>query len=440
MPHLGISATPCRLGALGIPVLLALAQPLLALPPTPAEAMSVFREAHELALKDHGALWGIDLDGPILLVDPHSRALAANAPDGEGHLKKVGDVWSGVLPKEINVANTATEWAGVRWTMLIWPLGVDRPKERGTLLMHELYHRIQPALHLATAGPDCGHFDTRDGRIWLRLELRALHAAMAAGGEARRVALQQALAFRARRRSLFPQAANAENALELNEGLAEYTGICLAQAPADAWSYVEAHLEKADQAQAFMRSFCYVSGPALGLLLDEKNPTWRKTVTVDSDLSALLETAWKLAPLEPSQIEVAAKQFGSVTITAEETERESRRAAHLQDLRRRFKEGPLLLAPMGNIQFNPNAQESIEGLGIYNPTLRLVGPWGILTVTGGCVIASNWSHVRVEAPVNASAPPLTGPGWTLEFKPGWTLSPGPRKGDWVIQPQSSSGQ
>lgn len=401
---------------------------------SPSAAAPVFREAQELARRDCGALWGRTLEGPMLLVEPQSRAVLANAPDRAARLKAAGELWSGLLPKEVNVANTATEWAGVRWTMLMWPLGADEAKERGVLLMHELFHRIQPALYLLASGPDCGHLDTHEGRIWLRLEFRALRTALATSGQARRTALQEALAFRAKRRSLFPQAAQAENALELNEGLAEYTGVKLALTAEEARSRTEARLEKADQGKAFMRSFCYVSGPALGLFLDEADPAWRTALTVDSDLSALLGSAWKLAPLAPSEFEGAARRHGSAVIIAEETGREASRAAHLRDLRRRFQDGPVLLAPMGDIQFNPNAQEAVAGLGIFNPTLRLVGPWGILTVTDGCVLASDWSLVRVEAPLNPPAPPLAGRGWTLELKPGWTLAPGPRKGDWTLRP------
>lgn len=403
---------------------------------SPSAAAPVFREAQQLARKDCGALWGKTLEGPMLLVEPQSRAVLANAPDRAARLKADGDLWSGLLPKEVNVANTATEWAGVRWTMLMWPLGADEAKERRVLLMHELYHRIQPALHLLASGPDCGHLDTREGRIWLRLEFRALRTALATSGQARCTALQEALAFRAKRRSLFPQAAQAENALELNEGLAEYTGVKLALTPEEARSRTEARLAKADRGKAFMRSFCYVSGPALGLLLDEADPTWRTALTVDSDLSALVGSAWKLAPLAPSEFEGAARRHGSAAIIAEETGREASRAAHLRDLRRRFQDGPVLLAPMGDIQFNPNTQEAVEGLGIFNPTLRLVGSWGILAVTDGCVLASDWSLVRVEAPLNPPAPPLAGPGWTLELKPGWALAPGPRRGDWAIRPKA----
>ena len=414
---------------------LSLSLPLFAQSLTPAAAAPIFREGREFALKDHSTLWGMSLEGPMLLVDPQSREVLASGPDREGRLKASEGLWSGMLPKELNVANTAMEWAGVRWTMLVWPLGTDDAKERGVLLMHELYHRIQPELHLFATGPDCGHLDTREGRIWLRLEFRALRAALISQGEARRASLGEALAFRARRRSLFPEAAKSENSLELNEGLAEYTGVRLALKPEEARARTEARLDKADLGQAFMRSFCYVSGPALGLFLDEASPAWRKAVTVDSDLSTLLGSTWKLAPLEPSKVEEAAKRYGSEAVAGEEARRETRRAAHLRDLVRRFKEGPVLFAPMGNIEFNPNTQESVQGLGIFNPNLRLVGPWGILTVTGGCVLASDWSHVRVEAPANPPVPPRAGPGWTLELKPGWTLAPGSRKGNWAIQPE-----
>jgi len=37
-----------------------------------------FREAKEIAADDAGTLWGVSLDGPIVFVDPDSRAFVAN--------------------------------------------------------------------------------------------------------------------------------------------------------------------------------------------------------------------------------------------------------------------------------------------------------------------------------------------------------------------------
>jgi hypothetical protein len=57
--------------------------------------------------------------------------------------------------------------------------------------------------------------------------MRALAEALSHDGDGRRAAIRDALDFRARRRALFPGAAEEEDALERNEGMAEYTGLVL---------------------------------------------------------------------------------------------------------------------------------------------------------------------------------------------------------------------
>ena len=75
---------------------------------TPAQAL---READAICRRDNGALWGVSLRGPMLLVEPATRSVFANQPGGEKELKANGDVFAGKLPDQINVANTAVEWA-----------------------------------------------------------------------------------------------------------------------------------------------------------------------------------------------------------------------------------------------------------------------------------------------------------------------------------------
>ena len=140
--------------------------------------------------------------------------------------KADGTVFTGYLPKDQNVANTATEWSGVHWTQLLWPLP-DEQSKRDTLIAHELFHRVQDQLKLpnVTSG-DNAQLDTVDGRYYLQLEWRALARALDAPIDAdRRQAVKSAILFRAERHRLFPQAVQQERALELNEGLAEYTGV-----------------------------------------------------------------------------------------------------------------------------------------------------------------------------------------------------------------------
>jgi hypothetical protein len=74
--------------------------------------------------------------------------------------------------------------------------------------------------------------DTVDGRYWMELEWRALAKALGSSGPARTAALRDALAFRTARRKVFPNAAENERLLEMNEGLAQYTGTVAAAASA----------------------------------------------------------------------------------------------------------------------------------------------------------------------------------------------------------------
>src|SRR5262245_24575097 len=101
----------------------------------PALASAYFNEASQMSEADAGKLWGVRLYGPMLLVDPSTHSALANGPDTEGLLTKIGDVYSGVLPSDVNVANTATAWAGVKWTMIRWPLPENR-RDRLSLMAH----------------------------------------------------------------------------------------------------------------------------------------------------------------------------------------------------------------------------------------------------------------------------------------------------------------
>src|SRR5262249_36289697 len=160
----------------------------------PALAAQYFREAREVCTRDGGRLWGVSLCGPMLFADPGTRAVAANQPDKEGRLRPQGEVFTGALPPEVVIANTATEWAGVKWTMVMWPLPEEK-QPRVQLLMHESFHRVQDALKLTAANPANAHLDQKDGRIWLRLEWRALERALQEEGAGRRVVRTDTLSF-----------------------------------------------------------------------------------------------------------------------------------------------------------------------------------------------------------------------------------------------------
>src|SRR5690348_8564766 len=66
-----------------------------------AETRQYFAEAKALSDYDNGALWKVQLCGPLLFVDPNTRSAVANQADAEGKLKPLDGVFAGTAPSEV---------------------------------------------------------------------------------------------------------------------------------------------------------------------------------------------------------------------------------------------------------------------------------------------------------------------------------------------------
>ncbi len=399
-------------------------------------ASQYFREARMLCRHDNGELWGTSLWGPILFVDAKTRAVVASHADQDGILTRTADVFVGTLPERMNIANTSVDWAGLKWTMMIWPPPED-PHRRANLMAHELWHRIQGDIGFPSSGASNSHLDSRDGRIWLQLEWRALAAALTGPTERRRQAITDALLFRARRKALFPQAACEEQAMEMHEGLAEYTGVRLSGHPNPRQYVADNNLQEAARKPSFVRSFAYASGPAYGLLLDETQADWRRSLKKEHDLGTLLQKALTIElpqDIQPAA-ESRAKDYDGEQLQASEEQRERNRQKLLDAYRAKLVDGSVLEVPLRNMrmQFNPGNLVPFDSLGTVYPDIRIVDEWGILTVSKGALMNSTFSKIYVSAPSDLSMSPIQGDGWTLELNSGWTIAPGSRPGDYVVK-------
>jgi hypothetical protein len=416
-------------------------------PPAPADpraiqsATQAFAAAHAASDRDAGRLWGMPIYGPLLFVEPQSRLLIANQADAQGALRAEGGLFVGRLPDGVPMANTGTEWSGVRWAMIVLPLPED-PLYRVELMEHELFHRLQPALHLPLASSAPIHLESLEGRTLLRLEWRALAAALKADDPvARRRAVADALTFRAQRRALFPAGVADERGLELNEGLAEDTGCAVAaSSPAERRTLALHFLESGERRPTFARTFAYASGPGYGALLDPLAPGWRRGITAGSDLGAILARASDFKVPRDLAAESArrAAAYDGVALRSTETERDRARQAREVAARQRFVSGPHLTLPMREqqISFDPNTLQPIEGLGTVFGTLEVTEAWGTLKVQGGggALMKGDWSAVTLGAPDDPAATPLQADGWTLRLSAGWKLVPGARPGDLTVGP------
>lgn len=401
----------------------------------PAGAADVFHQARAICARDAGAFWGRDLCGPMLLVDPVDRSVVANRADPAGTLKPSGDVFVGTLPATVILANTSIEWSGIRWSEILWPLP-DDADQRHVMLAHEMFHRIQPALKMVLKEGDNRHLDSLQGRYLMQLEWRALAAALRAPNPtARKTAIADALLFRRERYRLFPQSAENENDLESNESIAEYTGVRLGlTTPQARTRYALRDLTAFVKAPTFVRSFAYATGPAYGLLLDQADPGWRHQLGSGRRLDQLLGTALHLPPPAFATLDAREAVYDDGTLRASEQQREQARQAHLAQLKARLVDGPVLTLPLdrSNYQFNPQTLIPLGDLGTVYPTMRLTDDWGVLDVDRDARVDQP-AKIATVSSAGIDASHLHGDGWRLSLNKGWTVVPGPRKGDWVVK-------
>jgi hypothetical protein len=401
-----------------------------------ASATVVFDQAQSLCQADEARTWGVTLCGPMLIADPATRAFVSNMDGVDVPLERKGGVFEGRLPDSVPIANTAVRWNGRVWTMLIAPVTMDEPA-RSILLMHEAWHRIQDQIGLTAANADQPQLATEAGRVSLRLELRALAAALDATDPVqRRQAIKDALTFRAWRYVRFPQAQVAEDTMERHEGVAEYTGRHLSRDDQMIPHLVE-HLRRGDQVRQYARSFAYYTGPAYGVLLDSASPDWKVAWDRHEGLPQILAQALGLEIASDDEaFAEAGARYQVATIQAEEAATALAQAARIAALRAGLVDGPVLVAPVSgaSFSFDPNKVTPLDSEGTVYGVIRVAADWGVLNVEKDGLLSMDWSRLTVAyADAVPTKDGLRGDGWSLTLKPEWEATPGPRDGDWMIR-------
>jgi hypothetical protein len=407
-------------------------------------ALQYFHEAERASRADNGRVWGKTLYGPMLFVDPATRRVVANEPSQEGLLTPQDGVYIGTLPNSVAIANYAVNWAGVHWTMVMWPSLSGDPYNRLKLMMHESFHRIQNDLGYLASNPSNDHLDTVEGRYWLQLEWRALQAALNDRSDKRRRDINAALTFREYRRSLYAGSAEMERELEMNEGLAEYTGTILASSGVSRKVLIDnvsTQIGKAPQRPTFVRSFAYVSGPAYGVLLDESTPMWRHSLKSTDDIGLILRHALKITL--SSDLKVDAKklalQFNGGLLLSTESDRDNDRKRIVSDYKVRLVDGPTLtihITDKGQYSFDPNSLIPLDSSSTIYPTAHVIDSWGILDVSKGALFVAKKgmvTNVVVAAPALLGLKETTGVGWKLQLADGWAIEPAGRPGCYELK-------
>jgi hypothetical protein len=392
-----------------------------------------FADFEAASKRDGGALWGVEIYGPLLVLDPIAQTMAGNRADALGKLRALGGVHFGALPREIPPANAPAEWAGERWAVTLVSFLGETTEERVSLFAHESFHRVQMSLGLYVFGEENEHLDGLEGRLWLQLEWNALESALAAQGEARVSAARDALDFRAARHARVPAARARETKLELREGLASYTGLRIAGY--DAAGALAATRARRAKEETFVRSFAYLSGPYYGYLLDEAAPAWRTHLTGESDLAALLSEALRLEP-SAARAEERAPAYGATALRASEEARESARQARLAAWRASLVDGPVLIVDLALVASRTVDTRKVfpfdAGRTVFTER-KLIGRFGALEVHEGAILEDAQRREGRVTLTGSAADHLSGPGWSLKLAPGWSVVAGERAGDFCLR-------
>ena len=412
---------------------------------------------------DAGKLWGVRADTLAWLGVSGSYVYLTADPHRAGYDNEGGGLWSGMLPVAISPANTATDWSGRRWAMVVLPLDTNVARA-ARMLVHEAMHVLQPSVlphpSYSETGAGSALLDGPDGRAWMRLELRALAAALRTSGRARTRAITDALAFRAARYAIATlDERERERALDINEGLPEYSAWAIMRSPrADLIASLDS---AAARVPSLVRAFPYYTGPAYGTLLDDyTRGAWRREVKMLPDLQRVTVAAIRtpVAPMvalalshrvlsdsEKREVNAIAQadgaRYGAAAIVAEERARWEIRSQQLAQYRKLFIEGPTLRVRPSqlNITFDPRGQSSLGTEGTVMANLAWKDGSASLAAPKGALVTPGWDEVRV--PLGQTTPTagvltapleLKGDGWTLRLPAGWNVEPS--GGSWIVTP------
>jgi hypothetical protein len=390
-------------------------------------AASYFDEIKEATGK-YQSLWNKDLYGPILLVEPQTKIVYANYPDLTGALAKHGNIYSGILPKDVSIANTSTHWGGRDWAMIMLPLP-DSKADRINLMAHELFHSAQKSLGFtpANAMNTNSHLDQKDGRIYLRLELEALKRAVQAVSPIKmETDLSNALTFRKYRHLLYAGADTSENMLELHEGIAEYTGFKISgRNKEESIKHLVNAINDFQKNPTYVNSFAYQTIPLYGYLLDIKKPGWNKEITNKANLTQYYINAFGISVPKNLKISVETikDKYSGQSIIAEENGREEKNKKLVAEYKSKFIEQPhfdLKFISM-SISYDPRDIMPLEDKGTVYQAIHVIDKWGVLEVSKGALMSPNWDKITVGLPIAIDSVSANGEGWILQLNKGWTV-------------------
>ncbi len=381
--------------------------------------------AEKISDEDEGRLWGVPLYRRMLIVDPSDRSIIANCQNGSKTLEKEGACFRGYLEENMAVGNTAIEWHGEIWTMLLEPyLHGDEISIR-RLITHEMWHGIQQDIGLVMAPNENSHLSAYDGRFWLKMEWKALAYALTVDENELGDAIEDALIFRRKRFSLFNKAGEAEPAFETTEGLAQYTGLKLSGLRHDKMKVLLGEeIERVLREAVNIWTFPFFSVPAYGLLADELGIKWRTRIRAGDDITVYFQEYYDF-PTELNMGVEAEKRitsYGGDELARREAEFERQLKKRDKYYWEKLTGKDIVKLPLKELQmsFEPADMFHLGEEGIVLKKARISDVWGLLQVNEGVLLDKNNKSLSLSKKgLDIQGHHITARDWSLDLSDGY---------------------
>ncbi len=215
-------------------------------------------------------LWGVSFDLPLLI---KTKDFVVCSEYVEG-FTKYKNIYFGTPEDYTQGGNSCVYWRDKSWATFKYdPARFNDRKSRMNLFYHETFHCNQYILDLTGKWTLCKHLNEFDARCLMQLEYYALSKALKAD-KIDTVSIISALSFRAYRYALYPNAYREEGAIEMLEGIANYTGLKLSgKTYNEILSDIKSNLSNVNP-----QLFAYWTGASYCFILDKIDSTWRKQI------------------------------------------------------------------------------------------------------------------------------------------------------------------
>lgn len=393
---------------------------------TPLKAAGYFEKVENICDSDDGELWGLNLYGPLMLVDVDTRRIFANMPDSSGLLKQKDGIYTGIYPGDQVISNFAVTFGNTLFAMA--PLPEEEDNYRITArCLHGLFHCMQIKKGIDNQDYNPAHMNEPDARLWLKMEWKALEKAIKTESTIREQAIRDALIFRNTRREIYPSYTEDENLFENYEGLATFTYMLLASESHE--RYTKSLLEYLHRIYnfSFTHSYGFVHGALYAYLLHDYGFDFSTIDIPGIDLGERLGTMIDITLPEVSR-DVAgslAVNYDIEMVRREEAERIERIREGLHRRTSSFTDKPVIYLTLESPSFifEPEDIEPVDSLGVIYKKLKVTDNWGKLNVSeGGCLVSPNLRYIRVPArSVRIDRNHITGDGWHIYLSENWRM-------------------